>query len=69
MHVILATQAAEIRRTSVQSLPRQIVWDPISKKPITKKSRWNGSRYRLWVQTPVPNNNKMFLMKNQHVSQ
>jgi hypothetical protein len=25
MHVILATQAAEIRRTSVQSLPRQIV--------------------------------------------
>jgi hypothetical protein len=29
------------------------LWDPISKKPITKKGWWIGSRYRLGVQTPV----------------
>jgi hypothetical protein len=35
--VILATRKAEIRRTEVQSQPRQIVsQDPISKKPITE---------------------------------
>jgi hypothetical protein len=28
--------------------------DPISKKLITKKSWWSGSRFRLWVQTPAP---------------
>jgi hypothetical protein len=36
MPVILATQEAEIRRISVRSQPRQIVCDPISKKPFTK---------------------------------
>jgi hypothetical protein len=29
-------------------------WDPISKKPITKKGWWSGSRCRPWVQTSVP---------------
>jgi hypothetical protein len=34
--VLLATQQAEIRRILVQSQNRQVVlWDPISKKPIT----------------------------------
>jgi hypothetical protein len=28
--------------------------DPISKKPITKKGWWSGSRCRPWVQIPVP---------------
>jgi hypothetical protein len=27
--------------------------DPISKKPITKKGYWSGSRCRPWVQVPV----------------
>jgi hypothetical protein len=29
-------------------------WDPSSKKSITKKGWWSGSRYRLLVQTSVP---------------
>jgi hypothetical protein len=34
--VILATHEAEIRRTTVQSQPRHVVWgDPISKEPIS----------------------------------
>jgi hypothetical protein len=28
--------------------------DPSSKNPITKKSWWSDSRYRPWVQAPVP---------------
>jgi hypothetical protein len=40
--VIVAIQEAEIRRITLQSQPRQIVLDPISKKPITEKERWNG---------------------------
>jgi hypothetical protein len=34
-------------------------WDPISKKLITKKGRWNGSRCRPWVQAPVPQKKKI----------
>jgi hypothetical protein len=38
MPVVLATQEEEIRKIEVQSQPGQIVtWDPISKKPFTKK--------------------------------
>jgi hypothetical protein len=38
MHIILATQEAEIRRIMVRSQPGQIVpRDPISNIPITKK--------------------------------
>jgi hypothetical protein len=33
-------------------------WDPISKKTFTKKGWWSGSRYRPWVQTPVPQKKK-----------
>jgi hypothetical protein len=44
---ILATQAAEIRRITVQSQPGQIVHETLSqKKPTTKKGWWNGSKYR-----------------------
>jgi hypothetical protein len=46
MPVILPTQEAEIRRIEVQSQLRQIVRDPISKKPITKKGWWSGLRCR-----------------------
>jgi hypothetical protein len=54
MPVILATQEAEIRRIAVWSQPGQIVpWDPILKKPFTKKGWWSGSRCRPWVQAPV----------------
>jgi hypothetical protein len=36
--LILVTQEADIRRITVRSQPRQIVpWDPILKKPFTKK--------------------------------
>jgi hypothetical protein len=53
--IILDTQEAEIKRIKVQSQPRQIVCEILSrKKPITKKSWWSGSRCRLWVQTAVP---------------
>jgi hypothetical protein len=59
MPVMLATQEAEIRRIKVRSQPRQVLlWDPISKKPITKKSWWNGSRCRPWVQALVLLKNK-----------
>jgi hypothetical protein len=33
------------------------LWDPMSKKPITKKGWWSGSRYRSWVQIPVLQSN------------
>jgi hypothetical protein len=32
--------------------------DPILKKTITKKGWWSASRYRPWVQTPVPQKKK-----------
>jgi hypothetical protein len=55
MPVILATQKAEIRRIEVWSQPRQTVpRDPIFKKPIRKKGWQSSSRWRLRVQTPVP---------------
>jgi hypothetical protein len=39
MHVILATQEAEIRRIEVQSQPGQIVRETLSQKiPITKRA-------------------------------
>jgi hypothetical protein len=35
-------------------------WDPISKNPITKKlGWWTGSRWRPWVQAPVPQKRKL----------
>jgi hypothetical protein len=34
---ILATQEAEVRRIVVQSQPRQIIHENLSKKPITEK--------------------------------
>jgi hypothetical protein len=37
MPVILATQEAEIRRITVQSQPRQIVWVTLSQKYPTQK--------------------------------
>jgi hypothetical protein len=47
MPVLLATLEAEIRKISVWSQPWGIsVQDLISKKPITKKLWWSGSRYR-----------------------
>jgi hypothetical protein len=47
MPVTLATQEAEIRRTEVQSQPRQIVYETLSwKKPITRKGWWSASRCR-----------------------
>jgi hypothetical protein len=54
--VILATQVAEIRRIAVQSQTGQIVHETLSreKKKSQKKGWWNVSRYRPWVQTPVP---------------
>jgi hypothetical protein len=42
MPVILATQEVEIRRTVVQSQPRQIVPETLSQKPIMKKRRAGG---------------------------
>jgi hypothetical protein len=47
MPVILAVQEAEIRRIVVSSQSRQIACEtPISKKSITKKGWWSGSRCR-----------------------
>jgi hypothetical protein len=48
MYIALATQEAEIRRISVLSkLPQaNSLGDPLSKKPITKKGWWSGSRCR-----------------------
>jgi hypothetical protein len=40
MPVILATQEAEIRKITVQSQPRQIVCETLSRKTITKS--WAG---------------------------
>jgi hypothetical protein len=40
-------------------------WDPISKRPITKKDGWSGSRCRLWVQTPVPHKKNSTPLRNQ----
>jgi hypothetical protein len=42
MPVILAIQEAEIRRTVVQSQPKEL----ILKKHFTKKDWWSGSRCR-----------------------
>jgi hypothetical protein len=45
MPIIPATQEAEIKRIMVQSQSGQTVpRDPISKKPITKKSWWSGCK-------------------------
>jgi hypothetical protein len=47
MPVILAIQEAEIRRIVVQSQPRQIVLEILSrKKNISIKAWWSGSRCR-----------------------
>jgi hypothetical protein len=35
--------------------------DPILKNPITKKGWWSASKYRSWVQTPVPQKKKKML--------
>jgi hypothetical protein len=51
--VILATQEAEIRRTAVQSQPRQIVCKILSQKSTSQKSAGGGSRCRPWVQALV----------------
>jgi hypothetical protein len=59
MHIILATQEAEIRRIAVQSQPGQIVHETLSWKNPTKKGWWSGSSgtctcvasMRPWVQT------------------
>jgi hypothetical protein len=57
--VILATQEAEIRSIANRSQPRQIVLrNPILKKLFTKKGLWSGSRYRPWVQAPIPQKKK-----------
>jgi hypothetical protein len=52
--IILVTQEAEIRRIEVWA---NSLWDSISKKPITKIGlvEW---RWKLWVQTPVPQEKK-----------
>jgi hypothetical protein len=42
--VILATQEAKIRRIMVQSQPRQIVLETLSKKLITKRGWQSSSR-------------------------
>jgi hypothetical protein len=53
-HVIPATQEAAIRRIEVQSQHGQnSSQDSISKKNITKRGWWSGSRYRACVQTPA----------------
>jgi hypothetical protein len=39
---------------SLRSAPANSSQDPISKKPFTKKGWWSGSRYKPWVQTPIP---------------
>jgi hypothetical protein len=56
---------AEISKTAVQK-PAQInsSWDPISKKPFTKKDWWSGSRCRHWVQAPVPPKKKNLYVSN-----
>jgi hypothetical protein len=38
------------------------LWDPISKKPITKKGWRGGSRCRFWIQFPVPQKKKRVLL-------
>jgi hypothetical protein len=51
MHVILATQEAEIRRITVQRQPGQIVCETLSpkkerkKRPITKKKKMAGGEW------------------------
>jgi hypothetical protein len=56
-HVILATWEAEIRRTAIQSQPRQKVHETLSqKKPITKKAQGIGPKFQPQCQNN--NNNK-----------
>jgi hypothetical protein len=43
MPVILATQEAEIRRTAVQSQPRQIVHEPLSRKNPSHTQKGGGA--------------------------
>jgi hypothetical protein len=63
MPIILASQEAEIRRIEAQSQPwANSSWDPISKKPITEKGWWSGSRYRPWVQTPALQKKKVIIV-------
>jgi hypothetical protein len=44
--------------SSSKRVPGNSSRDPISKKPLTKKGWWSGSRCRPWVQTPVPKEKK-----------
>jgi hypothetical protein len=52
----LSYSEAEIRRINHWRKPTQAnsSWEPISKKPFTKKCWWSDSRCRPWVQTPIP---------------
>jgi hypothetical protein len=45
MHIIVATQEAEIREIMVPSQSRQIVCKSLFEKTITKKGWWSGSGY------------------------
>jgi hypothetical protein len=56
--VIPATQEAEIRRIMIWSQLRQKVHNTLSEKALHKKGWWSGSRFRHWVQAPVPQKEK-----------
>jgi hypothetical protein len=68
--VIPVTRGRDQEDHGSKPAPANSSRDPISKKPITKKGWWSGSRCRSWVQTPVPqNNNKKFSMLLSHGQQ
>jgi hypothetical protein len=57
--IILAAQEAEIRRIAVQSQPRKTVCKTLSWKTLFQKiGPTSGSRWRPWVQTPIPHTQK-----------
>jgi hypothetical protein len=58
MPAILATQEAEINNLSWKPTRANSSGDPILKKHNTKNDWWSVSRWRPWVQAPVPQKKK-----------
>jgi hypothetical protein len=56
--VILVIRKAKIRRISGQIVRETVTQKTNKQKNITRKGWWSGSTCRLWVQTPVPQNQK-----------
>jgi hypothetical protein len=62
--IILATQETEVRRITLGSIVRKTLTQKKKINPPQKKGWWSGSRYRPWVQAPVPS--KIFKKSTQN---